>query len=33
MGEKARERVKDRFLGTESLLQYLQLIEPLTRRD
>ena len=25
------ERVKDRFLGTESLLHYLSLIEPLTR--
>jgi trehalose synthase len=32
MGEAARESVKDRFLGTESLLHYLELIEPLTRR-
>jgi trehalose synthase len=31
IGAAARERVKDRFLGTESLLQYLALIEPLTR--
>jgi trehalose synthase len=31
IGEHARERVKDRFLGTESLLHYLQLIEPLAR--
>jgi trehalose synthase len=32
IGEAAREAVKDRFLGTESLLHYLELIEPLTRR-
>ena len=31
IGEAARERVKDRFLGNESLLHYLALIEPLTR--
>ena len=31
MGEAARERVKDHYLGTESLLHYLALIEPLTR--
>ena len=31
IGEAARERVKDRFLGTEALLEYLELIEPLTR--
>jgi trehalose synthase len=31
IGEQARERVKDQFLGTESLLHYLQLIEPLAR--
>ena len=31
MGQAARERVKDRFLGTESLLHYLTLLEPLTR--
>jgi trehalose synthase len=31
IGEAARERVKDRYLGTESLLHYLALIEPLTR--
>jgi trehalose synthase len=31
LGEQARERVKDQFLGTESLLHYLALIEPLTR--
>ena len=31
IGANARERVKDRFLGTESLLHYLKLIEPLTR--
>jgi trehalose synthase len=31
IGAAARERVKDRFLGTQSLLQYLALLEPLTR--
>ena len=31
IGANARERVKDRVLGTESLLHYLNLIEPLTR--
>lgn len=31
IGEAARDRVKDRFLGTQSLLHYLALIEPLTR--
>jgi trehalose synthase len=31
IGAKARERVKDRYLGTQSLLQYLELLEPLTR--
>jgi len=29
MGEAAREHVKDHYLGTESLLHYLELIEPL----
>ncbi len=29
IGEAARERVKDHYLGTESLLHYLKLIEPL----
>jgi trehalose synthase len=29
LGKAARERVRDRFLGTHSLLDYLELIEPL----
>ena len=33
IGEAAREAVKDNFLGTESLLHYLALIEPLTQRS
>ena len=32
IGRAARDSVKDRFLGTESLLHYLDLIEPLARR-
>jgi trehalose synthase len=32
IGKAAREAVKDNFLGTESLLHYLALIEPLTQR-
>ncbi len=33
IGEAAREAVKDNYLGTESLLHYLALIEPLTQRS
>jgi trehalose synthase len=32
IGEAARDAVKDNFLGTESLLHYLALIEPLAQR-
>ena len=31
IGAAARERVRERFLGTNSLLEYLQLLEPLVR--
>jgi trehalose synthase len=32
IGEEARNRVRDRFLGSQSLLQYLALLEPLATR-
>jgi len=31
IGEAARERVREQFLGTNSLLEYLRLLEPLVR--